>query len=58
MKQGLYRMYVLADEREDFNDSNEEEITKKLSNLLFINSRRFIEFIINLIKNNYDINYA
>ena len=50
------RMCVLADEREDFNDNNEEEITKKLSNLLFINSRRLIEFIINLIKNNDDIN--
>ena len=50
------RMCVLADEREEFNDNNEEEITKKLSNLLFINSRRFIEFIINLIKNNNDIN--
>lgn len=50
------RMCVLADEREDFNDNNEEEITKKLSNLLFINSRRLIEFIINLIKNNSDIN--
>lgn len=45
------RLCVLAGEKEDFNDSNEEEITKKLSNLLFINSRRFIEFIINLIKN-------
>lgn len=50
------RMCVLADEREEFNDNNEEEITKKLSNLLFINSRRFIEFIINLIKNNNYIN--
>ncbi|MGG7212632.1 DUF3427 domain-containing protein [Clostridium nigeriense] len=50
------RMCVLAGEREDFNDSNEEEITKKLSNLLSINSRRFIEFIINLLKNNSDIN--
>ncbi|MGG7144889.1 DUF3427 domain-containing protein [Clostridium nigeriense] len=50
------RMCVLAGEREDFNDSNEEEITKKLSNLLSINSRRFIEFIINLIKSNNDVN--
>lgn len=45
------RLCVLAGEKEDFNDNNEEEITKKLSNLLFINSRRFIEFIINLMKN-------
>lgn len=50
------RLCVLADEKDEFNDSNEEEITKKLSNLLFINSRRFIEFIINLIKSNTDIN--
>ena len=50
------RMCVLAGEREVFNDINEEEVTKKLGNLLFINSRRFIEFIINLIKNNDNIN--
>lgn len=52
----FYRMCVEADVNADFNDNNEEEITKKLYNLLFINSRRFIEFIINLIKNNSDIN--
>lgn len=49
------RMCVLADIREDFNDDNEEEITKKLYNLLFINSRRLIEFFINLIRNNSNI---
>lgn len=47
------RMCVLAEEKEDFYDENEDIITKKLYNLLFINSRRFIEFIINII-NNYD----
>lgn len=52
----FYRMCVLAGESEDFNDINEDEITKKLANLLFINSRRFIDFMINLIKNNNDIN--
>lgn len=52
----FYRMCVLADVSVDFNDSNEEEITKKLYNILFINSRRFIEFMINLIKNNSNIN--
>ena len=52
----FYRMCVLADANADFDDSNEEEITKKLYNLLFVNSRRFIEFIINLIKNNDNIN--
>ena len=46
-------MCVLAEEKEDFYDENEDIITKKLYNLLFINSRRFIEFIINII-NNYD----
>ena len=46
-------MCVLAEEKEDFYDENEDEITKKLYNLLFINSRRFIEFIIKII-NNYD----
>ncbi|MBS5939999.1 DEAD/DEAH box helicase [Clostridium sp.] len=52
----FYRMCVLADVSADFNDNNEDEITKKLYNLLFINSRRFIEFIVNLIRNNSDIN--
>ena len=52
----FYRMCTLANVNTDFNDSNEEEITKKLYNLLFINSRRFIEFFINLIKNNSNIN--
>ena len=49
------RMCVLADIREDFKDDNEEEITKKLYNLLFINSRRLIEFFIKLIRNNSNI---
>lgn len=48
-------MCVLADIREDFKDDNEEEITKKLYNLLFINSRRLIEFLVNLIRNNSNI---
>lgn len=52
----FYRMCALAEVNADFNDNNEEEITKKLYNLLFINSRRFIEFMINLIKNNSNIN--
>ena len=52
----FYRMCALAEVNADFNDSNEEEITKKLYNILFINSRRFIEFMINLIKNNSNIN--
>ncbi|MBS5884061.1 DEAD/DEAH box helicase [Clostridium sp.] len=52
----FFRMCVLAEQRKDFNDDNEEEITKKIYNLLFINSRRFIEFMINLIKSNSDIN--
>ncbi|MDU3524427.1 DEAD/DEAH box helicase [Clostridium sp.] len=51
----FFRMCVLAEQRKDFNDDNEEEITKKLYNLLFINSRRFIAFIIDLISNNSDI---
>lgn len=51
----FYRMCVSADVRADFNDNNEEEITKKLYNLLFINSRRFIEFMVNLINNNINI---
>ena len=46
-------MCVLAEEKEDFYDENEDIITKKLYNLLFINSRRLIEFIIKII-NNYD----
>ena len=47
------RMCVLAEQKEDFYDENEDIITKKLYNLLFINSRRFIEFIVSII-NNYD----
>ena len=52
----FYRMCALANVSTDFKDSNEEEVTKKLYNLLFINSRRFIEFMVNLIKNNTNIN--
>lgn len=47
------RMCVMAEQRADFYDENEDIITKKLCNLLFINSRRFIEFIVNTI-NNYE----
>lgn len=47
------RMCVMAEQREDFYDENEDIITKKLCNLLFINSRRFIEFMVNTI-NSYD----
>lgn len=49
------RMCVIAEQRDDFTEENEVEITKKLYNLLFVNSRRFIEFVIGLIKNNDDI---
>ena len=48
-------MCVIAEQRDDFTEENEVEITKKLYNLLFVNSRRFIEFVIGLIKNNDDI---
>lgn len=47
------RMCVLAEQRQNFSEENEELITKRLSNLFFINSRRFIGFINNIIKN-YD----
>ncbi|MDO4535569.1 MAG: DUF3427 domain-containing protein [Clostridium perfringens] len=49
------RMCVLAGEREDFYNENEDLITKKLCNLFFINSRRFIEFMVSLIKNHDNI---
>lgn len=49
------RMCVLAKQKDEFYDENEGEITKKLYNLFFINSRRFIKFIVNLIKNYNDI---
>lgn len=49
------RMSVLAEVRQDFEEVNEIEITKKLKNLFFINSRKFIEFMIKVIKEYYDI---
>ena len=45
----FYRMCVLAGVKEEFNEAYENEITKKLYKLFFINSRRLIEFIINII---------
>jgi len=44
------RMLVLSDLKKDFYEEQEKEITKKLKNLFSINSRRFIEFILSLIK--------
>ena len=46
------RMLVLSGLKEDFNEEQEKEITKKLKNLFSINSRRFIEFTLNLLKDN------
>lgn len=43
-------MLVLAGIISEFDDENKDEITKKLKNLFFINSRRFIEFTIKIIK--------
>lgn len=51
------RMCVLAEASGDFTEELEEEITKKLKNLFFINSRRFIEFMINIVKNYDDITH-
>ena len=44
------RMCVLAGVKDDFAEKYEEKITKKLKNLFFVNSRRFIEFIIKIIE--------
>ena len=41
-------MCVMAGVKEDFNEENEFEITKKLRNLFHINSRRLIESSIRL----------
>ena len=49
------RLSVLAGVREEFNDVDENEITKKLKNIFFINSRRFIRFMIKVIKEYRDI---
>ena len=49
------KMCVMAEQRTDFNDENEDIITKKLCNLFFINSRRFIEFVVSLIRSYDDI---
>lgn len=43
------RMLVWAELKEDFEYPLEKELTKKLKNLFFLNSRRLIEFIIALI---------
>lgn len=45
------RMLVSAGLKEEFHEEQEKEITKKLKNMFNINSRRFIEFILDLFKN-------
>lgn len=54
------RMLVLAGLKEDFQEEQEKEITKKLKNMFNVNSRRFIEFILELIKdkNIYERHYS
>lgn len=49
------RLCVLAGVKEEFNEADEVTLTKRLKNLFFINSRRFIEFMVNLINNHDDI---
>lgn len=49
------RMSVMAGVKEDFNEENEVEITKKLRNLFHINSRRLIEFFNKIINEEIDI---
>ena len=49
------RMCVMAGVKEDFNEENEFEITKKLRNLFHINSRRLIEFFNKIINEEIDI---
>ena len=49
------RMCVMAGVKEDFNEENEFEITKKLRNLFHINSRRLIEFFNKIIDEEIDI---
>lgn len=46
------RMLVIAGLKEEFYEEQEKEITKKLKNLFNINSRRLINFILNIFKNN------
>ncbi|GEA31246.1 DEAD/DEAH box helicase [Clostridium diolis] len=48
------RMLVIAGLKEEFYEAQEKEITKKLKNLFNINSRRLIDFILNIF-NNSDI---
>lgn len=47
-------MLNLAGLRESVDDVNKDEITKKLKNLFFINSRRFIEFTIKVLNSKED----
>ena len=51
-------MLVMAGLRNEFNEPNKNEITKKLKNLFFINSRRFIEFTIKIIKADAPVNIS
>jgi superfamily II DNA or RNA helicase len=50
-KVSFSRLCVKAGVREEFNDPDEELISKNLKRLCYINSRRFIEYILNLLKN-------
>lgn len=53
------RLMVEAGLREDFKESDEKDITKKLKNLFHINSRRLIEFMKDIIEGNlapYNLN--
>ncbi|WP_404989127.1 DEAD/DEAH box helicase [Clostridium culturomicium] len=49
------RLMVEAGLREDFNETVEKEITKKLKNIFHINSRRFIEFLKDIIAGKLNI---
>lgn len=48
------RLMVEAGLREDFQEAEEKEITKKLKNLFHINSRRLIEFMKDIIEGNLE----
>lgn len=49
------RLSVLSGVRENFIEESEEKITNKLKNLFFINSRRFIGFMVKVIKDHENI---
>lgn len=51
-KGSFYKMSAKAGVRESFSEDNEDEIIKAFKKFMYIDSRRFIEYILDILKNN------